>query len=64
MDYYLPRVDSDFSVSMWLMPTTPGVLMLKRTLDGTFTLFNISLTLVAGSYQIEFEYTYQTAPTV
>ena len=64
MEYYLPRVDGDFSVSMWLMPTAPGLLMVKRTLDGTFTPFSVSLTLTAGFYQIQIEYAYQITPTV
>ena len=64
MEYYLARVDGGFSVSMWLMPTAPGRLMLKRTLDGTFTPFSVSLMLTAGFYQIHIEYAYQTAPMV
>ena len=64
MEYYLPRVDSDFSISMWLRPITPGLLMYKRTLDGSFTPLNISLTFNAGFYQIQIEYAYQSTPTV
>lgn len=64
MEYYLPRVDSSFSISMWLMPTAPGLLMIKRTLDESFTPFSISLTFNAGLYRVQIEYTYQVAPTV
>lgn len=64
MEYYLPSVDGDFSISMWLMPTTPGLLMYKRTIDGSFTPLDISLTFGAGFYQIQMEYAYQSTPIV
>ena len=64
MEYYLPILDSSFSISMWLMPTAPGLLMIKRTLDGSLSPFSILLTFNAESYQVQIEYAYQATPTV
>ena len=64
MDFYTPSVVGSFSVSMWIMPTTPGHLINKRTPDGRLTPFGLLLIFDSGSYQIQFEYSYQTAPTV
>jgi len=64
MDFYTPSVVGSFSVSVWVMPTMPGLLINKRTPDGRLTPFGLLLIFDSGSYQIQFEYSYQTAPTV